>query len=82
MMPDHVHFIIWLGAKEREAFPSLSHVVEAWKSLTAVEWLRHLKALGCGQSGKIWQERYHGEYPDFCVMAERRNALKPGLNWV
>ena len=27
--------------------------------MTAVEWLRHLKALGSGQSGKIWQERYY-----------------------
>src|SRR5262249_22277903 len=59
IMPDHVHFIVWLGAKEGIASPSLARVVGSLKSLTAVEWLRHLKALGSQQSGKIWQERYY-----------------------
>ncbi len=59
IMPDHVHFIVSLGAKESNTSPSLSEVVGSLKSLTAVEWLRHLKAIGSQQSGKIWQERYY-----------------------
>ncbi len=59
IMPDHVHFIVLLRAKEGNVLPSLSNVVGSLKSLTAVEWLCHLKAIGSQQSGKIWQERYY-----------------------
>jgi hypothetical protein len=45
IMPDHVHFIIWLGTKEGHASPSLANVVGSLKSLIAVEWLRYLKAI-------------------------------------
>jgi putative transposase len=59
IMPDHVHFIVRLEEKEGSVSPSLSEVVGSLKSLTAVEWLRHLKATGSQQSGKIWQGRYY-----------------------
>jgi putative transposase len=59
IMPNHVHFIVGLGPKQGDASPSLGNVVGALKSLTAVEWLRHLKAIGNRQSGKIWQDRYY-----------------------
>ncbi len=59
IMSDHVHFIVGFEAKEGNVSPSLSEVVGSLKSLTAVEWLRHLKATGSQQSGKIWQGRYY-----------------------
>ena len=58
-MLDHVHFIVQLNVKEGHPSPSLPEIVGSLKSLTAVEWLRHLKAIGSQQSGKLWQERYY-----------------------
>lgn len=58
-MPDHVHFILWLGAREGYTPLSLARVIGAWKSLTAVAWLRYTKSLGFGQPRKLWQDRYY-----------------------
>jgi REP element-mobilizing transposase RayT len=58
IMPDHIHFIIWLeGNVEKPA--SLGDVVGAYKSLTTVAWLRHIKASGMECSGIIWQRNYY-----------------------
>jgi REP element-mobilizing transposase RayT len=58
IMPDHIHFIIWLeGNVEKPA--TLGDVVGAYKSLTTVAWLRHIKATGMECSGIIWQRNYY-----------------------
>jgi putative transposase len=58
IMPDHIHFIIWIeGNVEKPA--SLGDVIGAYKSLTAIAWLRHIKATGMECSARIWQHNYH-----------------------
>lgn len=43
VMPDHVHFILWLDGTKDNA-PALGSVVGTYKSLTTVAWLNHVKA--------------------------------------
>ncbi len=45
VMPDHIHFIIWLDGLVENA-PTLGSVVGAYKSITTVTWYQHLKAVG------------------------------------
>jgi putative transposase len=64
IMPDHVHFILWLeGTTQRtdttKKAPSLGSVVGAYKSLTTVAWLHHIKTTGMEVSGRLWQENYY-----------------------
>ena len=56
-MPDHVHFIVWLDDGVEDA-PTLGDVMKAYKSLTTMAWLRHVKAAGLECSGHFWQSRY------------------------
>ena len=58
IMPDHVHFILWLDST-RENVPTLGSVVGAYKSLTTVAWLNHIKANDMECSGRIWQRNYY-----------------------
>ena len=58
VMPDHIHFILWLDGKI-ENVPALGSVVGAYKSLTTVAWLRHIKSAGLECSGLIWQRNYY-----------------------
>jgi putative transposase len=39
--------------------PTLPQIVGAYKSLSAVAWLHHLKETGNQASGRIWQRDYH-----------------------
>jgi putative transposase len=57
IMPDHLHFILWINARVPSS-PTLPQVVGAYKSLSAVAWLRHLKEIGSEVSGRIWQKSY------------------------
>lgn len=57
IMPDHIHCIVWLDDSVENA-PTLGDVMKAYKSLTTVAWLRHIKTMGLQCSGKIWQSRY------------------------
>ena len=57
MMPDHVHFIVWLNASVTERM-TLGKVVGAYKSLTSVTWLQHIEMAGLNERGKIWQRNY------------------------
>lgn len=45
IMPNHVHFILWLPGMGKPA-PTLSRVVGAYKSLTTVTWIRACNDLG------------------------------------
>src|SRR5690349_16943573 len=58
IMPDHIHFIIWLEGNVENA-PSLGSVIGAYKSLTAVAWLRHIKTTGMECSARIWETNYY-----------------------
>ncbi|MBO0781383.1 MAG: transposase [Ktedonobacteraceae bacterium] len=57
IMPDHIHFILWLN----KGSTSLGSVIGAYKSLTTVYWLRHLKSLGQDgeRPGRIWHNNYY-----------------------
>jgi len=61
IMPNHVHCIVKLeGNVEKPT--TLGRVMGAYKSLAAVEWLRHIEALGIAGlelSGHIWERDYY-----------------------
>jgi len=57
IMPDHVHFIVWLDDGVENA-PTLGDVMKAYKSLTTMAWLRHIKTAGLECSSQFWQSRY------------------------
>ena len=64
IMPDHVHFIPWLESTTQrndttKKAPTLGSVVDAYKSLTTVAWIHHIKATGMEVSGRLWQENYY-----------------------
>lgn len=58
IMPDHIHFIIHLEGNTQNP-PTLGLVVGAYKSLTTVAWLRHIKTTGMECPGQIWQRNYY-----------------------
>ena len=61
IMPDHVHFIVRLEGNV-EKVTTLGRIIGAYKSLTAVLWLRHIEAMGIAgieRSGRIWQRDYY-----------------------
>src|SRR5262249_7181526 len=45
IMPDHVHFILWLDGTSGKG-RTLGKIIGAYKSLTTVLWLEHLKSVG------------------------------------
>ena len=60
IMPDHVHLIVHLEGNV--AHPTtLGRVIGAYKSLTTVAWLHHLKTTNEERAGIIWQRNYHDE---------------------
>ncbi len=60
IMPDHVHFILWLDGTRATGL-TLGNVVGAYKSLTTVLWLQHLKSVGKDAwfPCRIWQGGYY-----------------------
>ncbi len=58
VMPDHIHFIIWLAGPKENA-PLLSRVVGAYKSLTTVAWLNYNKVQGTRCPQHLWQRGYY-----------------------
>src|SRR5216110_1270793 len=58
IMPDHLHFIIWIKL-DAEKTPSLSEIIQAYKSITAVEWLKYLRENNINEEGYIWQKGYY-----------------------
>ena len=45
IMPDHLHFIVWLSQDSKQDF-TLPDVVRTFKSLSADKWFDHLNRLG------------------------------------
>ncbi len=60
IMPDHIHFILWLDGTPGKA-NSLGTIIGAYKSLTTVHWLQHLKSVGKDMHypTRIWQRNYY-----------------------
>ena len=59
IMPDHIHFILWLNYAQQNA-PNLWSVVGAYKSIAAVAWIRLIETNNLIQyPGRIWQKGYH-----------------------
>ncbi len=59
IMPDHIHFILWLNNAQQKA-PTLWSVIGAYKSIAAVAWIRHIEKNNLIQyPGHIWQHGYH-----------------------
>ena len=56
IMPDHVHFILWLDANINKK--KFGDIVGAYKSITTVKWLQHIKANNLNEPGKFWQDDY------------------------
>jgi putative transposase len=57
IMPDHIHLIIWINTHIKGS-PSLGKIMDAYKSLTSVDWLRMMKARGQARPGLLWQRNY------------------------
>jgi putative transposase len=58
IMPDHIHFILWLDGTQKDV--TLGNIVGAYKSITTVQWLQHLKSVGKDMHYpcRIWQKGY------------------------
>jgi len=65
IMPNHVHLIVRLSSEMPKPLP-LWQIIGAYKSITTVAWLHHIKDTTTEYPGIIWQDRYH----DHCI----RNA--------
>ncbi len=59
VMPDHVHFILWLSKAQQEKPLTVGQIVGAYRSLVAVTWLNHIKENDLNRSGKIWQRGFN-----------------------
>ena len=60
IMPDHVHFIVWLDS-EVAGVSALGDIVGAYKPLTTVTWIHHLKTQGQSSTypSRLWQRNYY-----------------------
>ena len=57
IMPDHIHFILWLDGTRKDV--PLGNIVGAYKSITTVQWIQHLKSVeeDMHYPCRIWQEK-------------------------
>jgi putative transposase len=58
VMPDHIHFILNLQPDHKHR-PTLSTIVNAYKSLTARASFSHLRTLGDICGNQFWQQRFY-----------------------
>jgi putative transposase len=58
LMPDHIHFILNLQPDHKHR-PTLSTIVDAFKSLTARAVLSYLRTLGDICGNHFWQQRFY-----------------------
>jgi REP element-mobilizing transposase RayT len=63
IMPDHVHFIIWLNGLVKPA-STLGQVVGAYKSIVMVKWIRHCETAHMYNGGSFWLTRFNDEVID------------------
>jgi putative transposase len=57
IMPDHVHFIVWLDATSPQA-PTLGSVVGTFKSSVTKSWNRYQRSVGGRCVKDMWQDNY------------------------
>jgi putative transposase len=57
IMPDHVHFIVWLDGTSPQS-PTLGSVVGAFKSSVTKFWNRYQRSLGRRCTKDMWQDNY------------------------
>ena len=70
IMPDHIHFILWLNGLVKPA-PTLGQVVGAYKSLAMLAWIRHCDAANIYNGGSFWLSRFYDEIIDNREQLER-----------
>jgi putative transposase len=58
IMPDHMHFILWLASHEGNV-PSLGQVVGTYKSLTGKASLRYMRIRHHILASQFWQRGYY-----------------------
>jgi len=75
VMPDHIHFIIWLDPTVDNA-PTLGNVVGAYKSITTVTWYNHLKEIGKTWPGFLWQRNYYERVVRISEIEEKRQYIR------
>ena len=63
IMPDHVHFIIWLNGLVKPA-PTLGQVVGVYKSIVMVKWIRYCETAHIYNGGSFWLTRFNDEVID------------------
>ncbi len=82
IMPDHLHFIVWID-EQTPSSPTLPQIVGAYKSLSAVAWLRHLKETGSEVIRTAQDPSLRSTHPSIslpdrkCVLETRIIALPP-----
>ncbi len=60
VMPNHVHGIVNINAPIMgTSNPTLGTIINAFKSLVTVSWVRFNKENGTHYSGHVWQGRYY-----------------------
>lgn len=61
IMPDHIHFIIWVNKWPDRAQgkpPKLWEIIQAYKSKVATEWINYVEKHQPLWSAKVWQKGY------------------------
>lgn len=62
IMPDHLHFLLWLNKwpdLAKGSPPCLWEIIKAYKSKVATEWIDYVEKHQPTRSAKIWQDGYH-----------------------
>jgi len=76
IMPDHVHFIVWLDGTKDNA-PALGDVLRVYKSITTVTWLNHIKAHNAAWPGHVWQRNYYEKVlRDHAELEQKRQYIR------
>jgi REP element-mobilizing transposase RayT len=69
IMPDHIHFVLWIDDRFEDR-PSLSAVIQAYKSIVSNKWINHFRDTSTGCDGKIWQRSFYD-----CIIKSRRHLI-------
>ncbi len=76
VMSDHMHFIIWLDGTVEKA-PTLGAVVRAYKSLTAVAWLRYIEENNIIEyPGRFWQRGFYERIVRISELESKRQYIR------
>jgi putative transposase len=81
IMPDHIHFILWLDGTEEHKF-TLGSIVGAYKSITTVTWSHYLKSVGKDMEYpcRIWQANYYERVVRIEELEQTRQYIRNNPN--